>query len=176
MAPTFDPRATGHLVDQGQLETLSLMGPTIQVLTPLTEDSGPCLMRGMIPPGVVIPIHAHPDPESFFILAGEVEGLAYPCSTPTWVTVASGELFHAPGQARHAWRNLAQEPAEMLVVTTAKMARFFREVGVPAQEVTAGEPPSPAVLKRFQEVSARYGYWNATPEENAEAGIELAFG
>ncbi len=175
MAPTFDPRATGHLVDQGQLETLSLMGPTIQVLTPLTGDPGPCLMRGMIPPGVVIPMHAHPDPESFFVLDGAVEGLAYPCSAPTWVAVTRGELFHVPGGARHAWRNLAEVQVEMLVVTTAKMARFFREVGVPAQEVEAGEPPPPDVLQRFQEVSERYGYWNATPEENAAAGIELAF-
>lgn len=176
MAPTFDPRATGHLVDQGQIETLSLMGPTIQILTPLTEDPGPCLMRGAIQPGVIIPMHAHADPESFYVLSGEVEGLAFPCSAPEWVSVPQGGLFHVPGLARHAWRNLGDEQAEMLVVTTAKMARFFRDVGVPAHKVTPGEPPPPDLLQRFQDVSARYGYWNASPEENAEVGIELAFG
>jgi hypothetical protein len=37
------------------------------------------------------------------------------------------------------------------------------------------EPPSPEALQHSQEVSERYGYWNATPEENARIGIELAF-
>jgi hypothetical protein len=48
----------------------------------------------------------------------------------------------------------------MLVVSTAKLGRFFREV--------AGEP-----LPRFLAIAARYGYWNATPEENAAVGLRL---
>jgi hypothetical protein len=30
-------------------------------------------------------------------------------------------------------------------------------------------------LARFAEISAKYGYWNATPEENAAVGIPLSF-
>jgi hypothetical protein len=48
----------------------------------------------------------------------------------------------------------------MFVVTTASIARFFREI--------AGHG-----VERFLEVAERYGYWNATPEENAAAGIAL---
>lgn len=76
-----------------------------------------------------------------------------------------------PGPLRRSFRWV-----EMLIVTTAKMARFFREVGLPVQATAAGEPASAAALQRFQEASERYGCWNATPEENAEVGIELAFG
>lgn len=32
-------------------------------------------MRGTIPPGVVVPMHSHPDPETFLPLSGELEGL-----------------------------------------------------------------------------------------------------
>jgi hypothetical protein len=53
------------------------------------------------------------------------------------------------------------------------MGRFFQEVGRPVtgtpQPVTAED------LARFLSVSATYGYWNATPEENAAIGIPLSF-
>ena len=32
---------------------------------------------------------------------------------------------------------------------------------------------TPEDLEHFAMVSARYGYWNATPEENAADGIQL---
>jgi hypothetical protein len=54
------------------------------------------------------------------------------------------------------------------------MARFFQEVGRPA----AGKPQPPLTpedLARFAAVSAKYGYWNATPEENAAVGIQIRF-
>jgi hypothetical protein len=36
-------------------------------------------------------------------------------------------------------------------------------------------PVTPEDLARFAAVSARYGYWNATPEDNAAVGIHLRF-
>ena len=35
------------------------------------------------------------------------------------------------------------------------------------------DPPSPDQLQRFVRTIERYGYWLATPEENAAAGISL---
>jgi hypothetical protein len=32
-------------------------------------------MRGTVPPGVVIPLRSHPDPETFVQIAGDIEGL-----------------------------------------------------------------------------------------------------
>ena len=40
----------------------------------------------------------------------------------------------------------------MYLVTTATMAHFFREVAASPDE--------------FLAIAARYGYWNATPEES----------
>jgi hypothetical protein len=69
-------------------------------------------------------------------------------------------VHHIPGHAKHAWRNRTSEPAVMFLVTTATIGRFFEEV--------AGTTP-----EEFLEISDRYGYWNATPEENAEVGLQI---
>jgi uncharacterized RmlC-like cupin family protein len=174
MVENLQQHEVAHLVEPEQVETLSILGPTIQVLTPPEgDDTWPCLMRGTIPPGVVIPMHAHADPETFFVLSGEVDGLALAGDDATWMRIVPGQIFHVPGGAKHAWRNPTRTPGVMLIVSTSKMARFFQELGVPVRPGAPPTPPSPATLRRFQEVSARYGYWNATPEENAHIGIPL---
>lgn len=48
-----------------------------------------------------------------------------------------------------------------ILVTTPRMGRFFQEVAAPS-----GDP-----IEHFLATSERYGYWNATPEENAAAGL-----
>jgi quercetin dioxygenase-like cupin family protein len=128
-------------------------GATIDFLTPV-EDGAPCLMRGTIPAGGVVPLHSHADPETFIVIEGEAESY----TDGRWVTVAAGDVHHIPGDVRHGWRN-GPAPAVMYLVTTATMARFFREVAVGPDE--------------FLAISARYGYWNATPEENAAIGLTI---
>ena len=77
--------------------------------------------------------------------------------------------------AKHAWRNRSTEPAVSLLVTTAKLGRFLRDVGTRVAPGTAptGAAPAPEALERFLAVAERYGYWNATPEENAHLGIPV---
>jgi hypothetical protein len=53
------------------------------------------------------------------------------------------------------------------------MEQFFREVGRPMTGTF--QPPTPEELARFAAICARYGYWNATPEENAAIGIHFSF-
>ena len=60
----------------------------------------------------------------------------------------------------------------MLIITTKKMWQFVQEVERPATD--AGRPPTLEYLAHFAAVSAKYGYWNATPEENAAVGIHLS--
>ncbi len=174
MVAKVQQRETAHLVDPELIETLDILGPTIQVLTPPAEvDTWPCLMRGTIPPGVVVPMHAHADPETFVVVSGEAEGLSVAGEDFAWIRIRPGDIFHVPGGAKHAWRNPTPGPAAMFIVSTSKMARFFQELGVPAQPEQAPAAPPPALLRKFMDVSARYGYWNASPEENAQVGISL---
>jgi len=79
-----------------------------------------------------------------------------------------------PANARHAWRNVSEEPLVNLIITTKRLGRFFQEAGRPATG-TRQPPPTPEELTRFAAISAKDGYWNATPEENAAVGIKLSW-
>src|SRR6478752_4998766 len=70
-----------------------------------------------------------------------------------------------------AHRKVSDEPAVELVVTTARLGRFFQEV---ARSDTR-QPPTPAELAEFVAVATRYGYDLGTPEQNAAVGITLRF-
>ena len=96
-------------------------GATLEYLTPVT-DGAPCLLRGTIPPGGVVPLHSHADPETFIVLAGTAESY----TGDDWHPVTAGEVHH-----------IAAAPEDFLAI------------------------------------SDRYGYWNATPEENAAIGITV---
>jgi quercetin dioxygenase-like cupin family protein len=146
----------------------------VQLLSELeTDDRRSRVMRGTIPPGVVIPLHSHADPETFFVLSGEVLGLA-DAEAVTWLRIGPGDIFHVPGGVKHGFRNRGSEPAVMLLISSANMYRFFREIGTPVRPgARLAGPPSAATMQRFLEVSERYGYWNASPEENARVGIAM---
>ena len=171
---TFNERTAAHLVDPQQVETVSVLGPTIQFLTPPDDERAPCIMRGTIAPGGSVPMHSHADPETFVALSGSVEGLVYEDDDFTWLRIDTGDAFHVPGHAKHAWRNRGRQPAVMLVISTARLGRFFREIGKQTTSgAAAAAPPSPEEIAHFLKVSERYGYWNATPEENARVGISV---
>jgi quercetin dioxygenase-like cupin family protein len=163
----------GRLIDPDRLDTIDVLGPTIQFLTSTREPSEPCVMRGTIPPGVSIPLHSHADPETFLMVSGSVEGLIYRENDFQWVRIHPGDIFHVPGHAKHAWRNQSLERATMIIVSTSTMGQFFRELGKPATPDKPAAPPAPEEIERFLQTSKRYGYWNATPEENAQVGISV---
>ena len=170
---TWGERVT-HLIDVGRLAALDIMGVEIRYVTePDAKDELPCIMRGVIPPGVVVPLHMHDDPETFFQLSGEMEGLSMSDEGFGWIRVRPGNVFHIPGRARHALRNLSDEPSVAFLTTTSKMGRFFKEIGAPGGSSKHPEEPSEETIRHFLETSARYGYWNATPEENASIGISI---
>jgi hypothetical protein len=72
---------------------------------------------------------------------------------------------------KHAFRNPGREPAVMIVVSTAKIGAFFREVATPGGG--GAWPPPEDVIQHFLQTAERYGYWNATPEENAAVGLAI---
>src|SRR3954451_4917054 len=148
-----------HLVDPRTIDAIEVLGPTIPYLTaPNGDADGPCVMRGIIPAGAVVPMHSHADPEPVLVLSGSAEGLV-DRDRGYWQRIGAGNVFHVPPDAPHAWRNFSADPAVMLFISTNRIGHFFKEV--------AADPG------RFLEISERYGYWNATPEENAKIGVPL---
>jgi quercetin dioxygenase-like cupin family protein len=172
MSHHLEERAhSAHLLDPAGLKTVAVLGPTVQFLTPLTGgDEAPFLMRGIIPAETAVPLHRHPDVETFIHVSGELEAFSdAPPHGPHWIGISPGDIFHVPSNALHAFRNKGTEPAVSLVVTTARLGRFFAEVG--DTDIPESRPPTPARLRHFLEVAARYDHWNGTPEERAKIGI-----
>lgn len=168
--PSTEPIA--RRLEPGDLETLDVMGATIQFLTQADGD-GACLMRGTIPPGGCVPMHSHPDFETFVQLSGELEGLSDAGDGWRWLRLRPGDVFHVPAGARHAFRNPASSPAIGIVASTPRMARFFREIGVGVIPGQVPGPPSAERIRHFLDTAAAYGHWNASPEENARVGLSL---
>jgi uncharacterized RmlC-like cupin family protein len=160
---------SARLVDRGRV--VHVVGGSIEVLTPLGRaDQVPCLLRAHFAAGGFVPLHSHADPETFVGVSGEIEVLAGSPHATAWVPLRAGDIFHVPGDVPHAWRHPCDEPAIALVFTTTRLARFFCDVAAPASRTN---PPDPEVLAVYMEATRRYGYWKATPEENAAVGLRF---
>ena len=151
---------------------LDLFGPTVEFLTsPQEAGIDFCVLKGVIPPGVSVPLHSHPDTEDFFVISGEVQALRQSAQGYEWIEAKAGDYLHVPGGTRHGWRNASSEPLVVFIITNRRLAQFFQEVGRPIAAIHKPETiEDPA---HFEAVSAKYGYWNATPEENAAVGIRF---
>jgi hypothetical protein len=56
-----------HIVNEGTYGVLEVFGPTLELsILPEEAEGAYCTMTGTIPPGVSVPLHSHPDIESFF--------------------------------------------------------------------------------------------------------------
>jgi len=149
-----------------------LFGPSVQFLVaPQQSDEAPCVIKGTIPPGVSVPIHRHPNVEACFVLSGYVEVLSDEGGEAHWIAAGPGDFIEVPSNAKHGFRNRSQHPVVQLITISSKLGRFFQEIGRPITPSARLSPPSPDELRRLVKTSERYGYWFATPEENASAGI-----
>jgi quercetin dioxygenase-like cupin family protein len=153
---------------------IDLFGPSFQFLiAPQASDEAPCVIKGTIPPGVSVPIHRHPDVEACFVLSGNVEVLSDDGGQNHWIAAGPGDLIEGPSNAKHGFRNRSQDQVIQLITITSKLGRLFQEIGRPITRGATLTPPSTEELHRIVQTCERYGYWVATPEENASAGISL---
>jgi quercetin dioxygenase-like cupin family protein len=163
---------TAFMFDAGGAAALDVMGPAIQFITS-PRAGEPCVMRGVIPPGAVIPVHSHPDPETFIQLSGEIEALVASNESFEWVKLEAGSVFHVPGNVRHAFRNRAAEPSVGIIATTARLGEFFAEIGRAVLPGAPAAPPSEETVRHFLDTARRYGHWTGTAEDNAAVSILL---
>jgi hypothetical protein len=82
--------------DAGANETPGVLGPGIRFLTALSdEDDEYGLIAGAVPAGAAAPIHGHPERETFYLLAGEMQGL--------WehgISLGASDVLDAPGSLK----------------------------------------------------------------------------
>ena len=160
-----------RIADGTAYATVDVFGPTVEFVSG-PDDPGAdfWVMRGVVPPGVTVPLHSHDDAEDFFILSGTQQVLTKTNRGLQWRDVHAGDYVHIPAGTPHAHRNVSTEPAIELVITTARLGRFFQEIARPR----ASRPPTPDELAQFVDVATNYGYALATPEQNAAVGIALS--
>jgi quercetin dioxygenase-like cupin family protein len=164
-APTTKILETIVSVSHGPV--LDLLGPTVE----FTSPDGPedfCVLQGTIPPGVGVRLHRHDDPEAFFVLSGTQQALIQDGEAFRWRDLHAGDYVHVEGGVPHAWRNASDAPSIDLIITTPRLGRFVEEMLDGPRK-----PPRAEDLARLSALAAKYGYWNATPEQNGAVGIEL---
>ena len=162
------PRRTAHKL----LSTPN--GTLFEILaSPEEVGHGICLIRGTMPPGVAVPLHSHPDSELFYVLEGSMEIFQSEEGVGGWTTVGVGAVVVVPCNVRHALRNSSSLPAIMIVVTTSKLYEFFDEVSKPFDPNRPLAPPTPEEMRAFFVTVAKYGYWVASPDENAAIGLSI---
>jgi quercetin dioxygenase-like cupin family protein len=163
-----------RVVRECDCSVFEVLGASVEFFVgPQPGDEAPCILKGTIPSGVLIPMHSHDVIEIFFVLSGNIEVLVEAGGKMQWVEACAGDLIEIPSNAKHAFRNRSQNPVVNLLFTTSKHGRYFQEIG---RRLASGEsvrPPVPAKIQHLLKTTQRYGYWFATPEENASVGITL---
>jgi quercetin dioxygenase-like cupin family protein len=159
--------ATTRGLDQ---QTFIVLGVLLQfLLRPEQINDQISVMRGTVPPGVVIPLHSHADPEIFYVLNGSLEVFQF----ERWQTVTVGEVVSISGNARHALRNSSPSPTTLITVSKCELYNFFRELARSFDPNSPPAPPTPEEMQQLFSVAEKYEYWLASPEENAAIGISL---
>lgn len=149
-------------------------GTLFEILASPEEVGEPiCLIRGTAPPGVTVPLHSHPDLELFYVLEGSMEIFQSKEGANGWKTVGVGAVVAVPGNVKHALRNTSSLPATIVLVTTSTMYEFFGEVSKPFDPKRRSTPPTPEETRTFFGTVAKFGYWMASPEENAAIGLSI---
>lgn len=172
MKPVATPQIVHSIVEETHDMVLVLPdGATMEFLTSPDDDYDFCVIKGTIPGGGFVPLHSHPDVETFLVLSGRLEAWTGTDIGLGWKEVHAGDYLHVESNARHAWRNPGEEPGIALVVTTRRLGRWFLEMGTSING--APEPPTADDLARLAALAGEYGHWLASPEENAAVGIEL---
>ena len=137
------------------------------------EEAGDaiCLMRGTMPPGVVVPLHSHAEPELLHILEGSLEIFRSNKRYSGWTTAGTGEVVTIPGSVKHALRNSSSLPMTLAVVTKSELYKFVRELAKPFDAKQLDAVPTTEAVQELFRLVAKYGYWLASREENAAIGL-----
>lgn len=134
----------------------------------VTGDEHMGVLSGSVWPGLIVPLHSHEDVELFYIQSGVLEHFQ---EAVGWVTVRQGDLVIVRGSVKHAWRNSTENLAEVLVFTWGRLCKWLEGLTRPFDPSQPPAPPTPEYLQRLVASTINYGYWTATPEENAAIGL-----
>jgi quercetin dioxygenase-like cupin family protein len=107
-------------------EIFDVFGVQLQFLiAPEETGNQTSIYKGILPSGVVIPLHRHPDSEVFYVLEGTLEVYQESGEHKGWHSLlAGGALAVAPG-VKHALRNTSSAPSAAIAVTEPGLYKFL---------------------------------------------------
>ncbi len=163
------------VIEAKNAQQFDVMGGIVRYLASPEDTPGGdhCIMEGELPAGVVIPLHTHPDPESFYLLDGQMELYLDDGVASGWQTVRAGELAVVPGSAKHAWRNTGGAASHAIIITGPHVYGFFRSIGRPVDANRSLGQPDANRMAEVLEAAKHNQCWNAGPEENEAIGISM---
>ena len=142
-----------RFVEADSSSALDVLGVTLFPLVSNREsDDQFGLFHALIPPGVGIPPHTHPDVELFYVLEGELKILLDGSS----FKVRRDQGGFVPSNALHGFLNEGAETAKVLITCTRGLESFLLEAGTPLSRVRPG-PPSPEEIARVLGIAAKHG-------------------
>lgn len=148
-------------------ELIDMLGARREVIARMgPADADTVLFRTPMAGGKSVPLHSHADPECFYVLGGHIDAFVAD-DHPRWHEVEAGRSLLVDDGVPHAVRNPADQPADLVVATNGRLARYFREAGRPAVPGATPDSATPDDVSRIGRVAEAYGYWLASPAENA---------
>ena len=95
-----------QVADGTPYRAVDVFGPTVEFVSGPDDPAADFwVMRGVVPPGLTVPLHSHDDAEDFFILAGTQQVLTKSDKGLQWRDVNAGDYVHIPaGPARASKR------------------------------------------------------------------------
>jgi uncharacterized cupin superfamily protein len=130
------------------------------------------VMLGSVPPQGMVYLHSHAEPESFYILDGEMEVYQETESKAEWTRVKKGYFVAIRSDVKHAWRNTSSSLCSVIILTGADVYAFLRELCELTQSNTDETASSSRILAKIQELAAAHHFWISSPEENAAIGLK----
>jgi mannose-6-phosphate isomerase-like protein (cupin superfamily) len=119
-------------------------------------DGRYALIEAIVPPRSGPPPHLHTrEIEAFWVLEGEITFM----TADRMIPAAKGSFVYVPVGVPHAFRNLSDAPARMLILASpAGFDLFIREIGKsqPSDGPLPG-PPTPAEIKKLVSIAPRFG-------------------
>jgi quercetin dioxygenase-like cupin family protein len=146
--------ANAQPTQAGNKQIFNATGVLLQFLVSPDEIGDEiCLIRGTMPPGVVVPLHSQAEPEIVYILDGSLD--AFKSNEQAgWSVHGVGDVITIPGAVKHALRNSSSTPAISALATKSELYRFFRELAQPFDPNRRPAAPTPEAMQELFVVAA----------------------
>ena len=164
-------------INSSKPQLFDVLGGCVRFLSsPEDTQSDHGFLQGVLPAGVIVPLHKHDDPESFYIVEGEMSFFCDDGAASGWRTVVAGDLAVIPGSIKHAWWNRSDARCMAIIITGPSLYDFFQKIAIPAPDDWIPGVPSPERFATVAEAASQSRTWLASPEENAAIGIPMLAG